>query len=324
MVVEQPQISTAVRARLRRYRSRGQTCLGNIENAGRRAAVEGPDGTPVTNALVQGRAVRKAFGLALLMPYELVLVEVDTGAFEKALKWISDLDGYATGSLPDRERDAIRSVQSPELSPVRAGRPRPTIDSVVGTFRQALAGRLAVLDELLGLNDPANTVDTHDREAAGGWNHLRGLGIIDDNVLDGHLKTIRTRRTRAEQSAAIGAAKELLEATLKGVLLHYNPEADISGDLPKLWKEVRSKLVTDSDSDPSLGSKDKGIAQLSGSLAGVIDGLAYIRNRVGSGHGRSRPPRGLSESHVLLSVDSVYTLTRFIAQRYKERAMSQK
>jgi Abortive infection C-terminus len=181
-----------------------------------------------------------------------------------------------------------------------------------------------VLDELLGLNDPANTVDTHDREAAGGWNHLRGLGIIDDNVLDGHLKTIRTRRTRAEQSAAIGAAKELLEATLKGVLLHYNPEADISGDLPKLWKEVRSKLVTDSDSDPSLGSKDKGIAQLSGSLAGVIDGLAYIRNRVGSGHGRSRPPRGLSESHVLLSVDSVYTLTRFIAQRYKERAMSQK
>lgn len=307
---------------MRRFRSRGQACLADIENAGRRAAAEGQDGTHATKALVHGRAAEKMYSFTFFMPYELALVEIDTKAIQKATKWINDLDGYATGSLPDRERDAIRSVPLPELNPIRAGSPRPTIDGVVDIFRRALQGRLEVIDELLGLSDPANSVDTHDRETVGGWGHLRGLGIIDDNVLDGYLRTIRTRRTRAQQSAAIGAAKELLEATLKGVIMHYEPDAKISGDLPDLWKLVRAKLVVNPGADPSLGSKDKGIAQLGGSLAGIISGLSYIRNQVGTGHGRPTTPNSLSESHVLLSVDSVYALTRFIAQRFKEETRS--
>ena len=61
-----------------------------------------------------------------------------------------------------------------------------------------------------------------------------------------------------------------------------------------------------------------GIAQLTRGMAGVVNGLSNVRNRVGSGHGRPEHANGLVESHVLLSIDSVYTLTRFVAQRHRE------
>ena len=130
---------------------------------------------------------------------------------------------------------------------------------------------------------------------------------------------MRTRRTRADRAAALAAAKELVEAVCKGYLLTQDPSfKSDSLDLPKLWRKVRDNLVVTPGIDESLGSRDAGVARIAGSLDGVIDGLAHVRNRAGRGHGRPTPVTGLAESHVLLAIDAAFTLTRFIAQRHRE------
>jgi Abortive infection C-terminus len=311
-------IDAEVGRRLRSYRTRGRTCLSDIENAGQRAAVESLAGERRSSDRLQGQARNRAYAYSFFMPPALAAVAVETRAFDKAAKWITNLDGYAAGSLPAAGREALRAVPAPELRPITAGQRPLTIDDVVGPFREALTGRLQILDGLLGLSEPADSVAAGDRDASGGWNHLRGLGIIHDSVLDGYLATMRSRRTRAQRSAAIGASKELLEAVLKGVVLRDDPDADTSGDLLDLWKKVIARLVVDPAADRSLGSKDGGIAQLTRGLSGIVNGLSNVRNRVGSGHGRPEHAAGLAESHVLLSIDSVYALTRFVAQRHRE------
>jgi hypothetical protein len=77
-------------------------------------------------------------------------------------------------------------------------------------------------------------------------------------------------------------------------------------------------LQADHAADLALGGKDIGVAKMLSGTSNVITGLAEIRNKVGSGHGNPGAPKGLQESHVLLVIDSAYTVTRFISTRLNE------
>ncbi|WP_181008115.1 MULTISPECIES: abortive infection family protein [unclassified Streptomyces] len=174
------------------------------------------------------------------------------------------------------------------------------------------------MKQLIGEATP--TPAGSERDAAGGWTHLRELGLVEDAVLDGYLNTMRTRRTVAQRRAAIGAAKELVEAAMKGAIHYADPAATgfEKDEMPQLWKRLRTLIQEDHAADRALGGKEIGVAKTLSGMNNLITGIAEMRNRVGSGHGTPTAPKGLQESHVLLVIDSAHTITRFVTSRLNE------
>jgi hypothetical protein len=302
-------VNATVMRRLRALHRRGTERLEGIHGALRAAdrhVEEFDDDLPKASL---PRARERAFGFE----------ENGGQALRLAGRWLTDLDSYADGHLPDDLRDRLRRAAPLPKRPVRRAGEGVGLLQYAQEFEQAVQARLDVLETVTGLSRSGDDLDDRAREHAGGWSHLRAGALIDPTVLDGYLTTMRSRRTRSDRGAALAAAKELLEAVCKGYLHTQDASLKLDVlDLPALWKLVRSHLVVDASVDSSLGSRDAGVAQLAGSLAGAIDGLAHVRNRVGGGHGRPTPPRGLAESHVLLAMDTTFALTRFIAQRHQE------
>ncbi|MCO5995767.1 abortive infection family protein [Actinoallomurus rhizosphaericola] len=106
---------------------------------------------------------------------------------------------------------------------------------------------------------------------------------------------------------------------MKGAIQYIDPGATgLEKDkMPVLRRKLRNLIQQDHFADPSLGGKDHGAARILPGMNNIITGIAEIRNEVGSGHGPTAP-KGLQESHVLLVVDSAYTMTCFISARINE------
>jgi abortive infection Abi-like protein len=239
-----------------------------------------------------------------------VFDEAQHRTIEKAQKWVADLDEYARGYLPAAMRRRV--TRHPN------GRGSSKLSALVDNARIAIHSRLETVKHLIG--EAAPTPAEAERDATGGWPHLRELGLIEDAVLDGYLNTMRTRRTVAQRRAAIGAAKELVEATMKGAIHYADPAATgfEKDEMPQLWKRLRTLIQEDPVADPALGGKDIGVAKTLGGMINVITGIAETRNKVGTGHGNPAAPKRLQESHVLLVIDSGHTITRFITSRLNE------
>lgn len=105
-----------------------------------------------------------------------------------------------------------------------------------------------------------------------------------------------------DPEAAIGHAKDLLEAVLKTIL--GVPDSDTSGKLPKLVKTVRKQLELEGGR-----SGDARDLILNG-LTHIATGVYELRNVCGSGHGRSGMTE-LDPSYAHLAVDSTAALARF-------------
>ena len=80
-------------------------------------------------------------------------------------------------------------------------------------------------------------------------------------------------------SAAIGAAKELVEAACKVVIERTGKDAPNGASLPTLFKQAQASNGVD-----ALGSS------LGNSLASTVQRLAELRNTAGTGHGRASSP----------------------------------
>ena len=76
--------------------------------------------------------------------------------------------------------------------------------------------------------------------------------------------------------AAIGAAKELVEAACKVVIERAGQSASNGASLPTLYKQAHAAQGVDA-SGGSLGT----------SLTSTVQRLAELRNAVGTGHGRA-------------------------------------
>lgn len=174
-----------------------------------------------------------------------------------------------------------------------------------------IRARVLVITEALSDLGEHEDVAPAIRDAPGGWPHLRGL--VADSVIDGHLRQMRVRRTRAEISSAIGASKEIVEATFKDLSLKYNvTPSKTAPDLSDWWKVLRP-LLADQNIDKALGSKDGALIKLVSSQVSLVHNLGELRSKIGSGHGKAEHPAGLRPSHALLAVDTAHTLTRLLA-----------
>lgn len=83
-------------------------------------------------------------------------------------------------------------------------------------------------------------------------------------------------------SAAIGAAKELVEAACKLNIERSGQEAPAAASLPTLFKQASHAQDAEAEESES---------PLGRSLASVVQRLAELRNAVGAGHGHASPPQ---------------------------------
>lgn len=119
-------------------------------------------------------------------------------------------------SLRDLNDDLLAEFQAlSDPIDLTVGQGKMKAEDQLDRLKVDLENRVAIFAEQLKSDGEYEDITPALRDAAGGWPHLRG--IIADPVLDGYLAQMRKRRTRSEISAAIGAAKEVTEATIKHV-----------------------------------------------------------------------------------------------------------
>ncbi len=84
---------------------------------------------------------------------------------------------------------------------------------------------------------------------------------------------------KEQNPAAIGAAKELVEAACKVTIERSDQAVPNSANLPTLFKQAQAAIGVDTHGSP-----------LGNSLTSTVQRLAELRNAVGTGHGRASSP----------------------------------
>ncbi len=119
--------------------------------------------------------------------------------------------------------------------------------------------------------------------------------------------------------AAIGAAKELLEAVFKHVLREHGTTLTGKEKMPELSKGALSALDLTAKGVPNSAKGAASARKVLGSLSASVQGLVELRNLYGTGHGRDRRS-GIKPRHAKLAVGAALTLATFILETMDERS----
>lgn len=190
--------------------------------------------------------------------------------------------------------------------PPDTGKPRHRIalDNGVPWLKEAydqLQGLRAVLGVRRGVAAAA--------PAPARFEELHVSGLVSEKVIEDYAKEMSSPRTPKQLHNAIGAAKELTEATLRAALDRLGESYERSDGLPVLMKKWRAAISNHAPPD-SEGKATLDKAQAA--LASLVVFLAEWRNTYGRGHGRTQYPPGLSARHARLATDAAETCVRFI------------
>lgn len=160
----------------------------------------------------------------------------------------------------------------------------------------------------------------------------RNVGVIDvpgvsnaKEVLSGtDLVYVSQQITRMEAAVlndpglAIGTAKELVETCCKTILTERSIEVSKTDDLPKLVKRTVKELRLTPKDIPDAAKAANTIRVLLSNLATITNGIAELRNKYGTGHGKAATSKGLSSRHAKLAVGAASTLAVFLAETHRE------
>ncbi|WP_432973600.1 abortive infection family protein [Dactylosporangium sp. CA-233914] len=120
----------------------------------------------------------------------------------------------------------------------------------------------------------------------------------------------RARRSASSDPAqAIGAAKQLIEATARVVLLARGVTVDQHATVPVLVKKAQEALHLHV-SQVAAGSPDgvDALKKVLGGVSAIAIGIGELRNLgYGTGHGQPTLPAGLGERHAHLAVNAAST-----------------
>ena len=114
---------------------------------------------------------------------------------------------------------------------------------------------------------------------------------------------------------AIGKAKDLIESCCKTLLEKSNVAVDENWEIPRLIKEINSvlNLMPIGIDNPVV---NEALRKLTGNLSQIPYQLATIRNKMGSGHGKSDSFVGLDARHAKLAVGAASTVCWFLWESY--------
>jgi hypothetical protein len=127
------------------------------------------------------------------------------------------------------------------------------------------------------------------------------------------LAITRLHRPGGEPEEAVGAAKELIEATIKYALSSLGETFDSNDNIPALAKQLHKRLRLDPKAiAPTTRGADT-IIRILGGLTQVPLGLAELRNEgYGTGHGQAKRISGIRPRHAELAARSAIAYASFI------------
>lgn len=131
--------------------------------------------------------------------------------------------------------------------------------------------------------------------------------------IDQMQKSVETNPTDA-----IGKAKELIESCCKTILEESNVIVDEGWEIPRLLKETTTVIDVMPAGLQNITVEDA-VKKLLGNLSQMPFQLATIRNKMGSGHGKSNSFIGLEPRHAKLAVGSASSLCWFLWESYQDK-----
>ena len=150
---------------------------------------------------------------------------------------------------------------------------------------------------------------------------VRDLSTLSDaSGITIELERIR-RDLTTDPHGAIGAAKQLIEATAKTALGELNIEVDRNAALPALISTVQKALKLDAGSAPDGPDGSKAVKKILSGSVNIAVGVAELRNQgFGSGHGQASAPTGLGVRHARLTVNAAVTWCELILDTLSDPA----
>jgi len=118
----------------------------------------------------------------------------------------------------------------------------------------------------------------------------------------------------AEPDAAIGAAKEAIEATAKHVLLAVGEEVGKAEKMPNLIARAQTALAVHASSVAPTKDGADTIKKILASLSQAALGVNDLRSAYGTGHGRPNRSSGLTSRHAHLAVQCSDAWVRFMLE----------
>jgi hypothetical protein len=116
---------------------------------------------------------------------------------------------------------------------------------------------------------------------------------------------------------AIGTAKELVETCCKTILRERNVKVPEKAKLPQLVRSTSKELKLTRDDIPDHAKASETIKTLLSNLATITQGIAELRNKYGTGHGKDSNAKGLQPRHAKLAVGAASTLAVFLVETHK-------
>lgn len=153
-----------------------------------------------------------------------------------------------------------------------------------------------------------------------------GITAFKETILAGTDFTYVTQQitrmetaVRSDPDLAIGTAKELVETCCKTILQERGVEHADNMELARLVKLTSKELKLTPDDIPDKAKAADTIKKLLSNLATITQGVAELRNRYGTGHGKSGRSKGLGTRHAKLAVGSASTLAVFLVETHLAR-----
>jgi AbiJ N-terminal domain 3/Abortive infection C-terminus len=152
---------------------------------------------------------------------------------------------------------------------------------------------------------------------------LTSVKSLKGSLPEGGLSYIARQITRMESAIdadpdlAIGTAKELVETVCRTILAERKLEAPQALDLAQLVKLTAKELKLTPDNIADEDAAADSLRRLLGSLGTITQSLAEIRNKFGTGHGKTADSRGLESRHAKLAVGAASTLALFLQETHQ-------
>jgi AbiJ N-terminal domain 3/Abortive infection C-terminus len=157
-----------------------------------------------------------------------------------------------------------------------------------------------------------------------GTSTIPGISTAKEVLSGSDLIYVAQQITRMEAAVAndpglaIGTAKELVETCCKTILFERGITPDKTDDLPQLVKKTVKELRLTPADIPDSAKAAETIRILLSNLATITNGIAELRNKYGTGHGKEATSKGLGARHAKLAVGAASTLAVFLAETHRE------
>jgi hypothetical protein len=183
------------------------------------------------------------------------------------------------------------------------------------------ARRLVLELDANGFNVAADGTITPPRDFDAAALELTDYHRLSDPDVVGQYLIRMDSAVSSDPDEAIGYAKELVESVCKFVLEDANLDPSAHRDLPSLYKATAKELKIATDSVPDSAKGSTAAHQVLRSLSSAVQGMAELRNELGSGHGKTRKSPATAR-HARLAAGAARTLTVFLLDTWHTRAGS--